>query len=192
MPRLLLWPDQLPHLEAASRIDLTELQEEAAQLQAGLEVVTMEVGACEMDAKRGTTPDAFSPKAKPFVAEARAALDHMGRQRESAVGHAQRAVAYFGEDPLKTSFNDMCVALVQFKGVFKQAVKDNATEKEREEKARKKLQERVAKEQERLQNGGGPAGPEAARAGGCAGAAKDPRTDHSPHPLVSGSLHLCS
>lgn len=166
MPRLLLWPDQLPHLEAASRIDLTELQEEAAQLIQGLEVVTMEVGACEMDAKKGVSPDLFSPRAKPFVAEARAALEQMQKQREGAVQHAQRAVAYFGEDPAKTSFNDMCVALCNFKNVFKQAVKDNQSEKEREEKARRKLEERMAREQERRE-GGGPAGADAARAGGC-------------------------
>lgn len=163
MPRLLLWPDQLPHLEAASRMDLTELQEEAAQLVQGIEVVTMEVGACEMDAKRGSAQDMFSPRAKPFVAEARAALEQMQKQREGAVLHAQRAVSYFGEDPAKTSFNDMCVALCNFKNVFKQAVKDNQNEKEREEKARRKLEERITREQERREGGGA----DAARAGGC-------------------------
>ena len=61
---------------------MTEMLEEAAQLQRGLEAVGLEAGACEMDAKRsGMGVDTFSPRAKLFVVEARGRLEALEAQR---------------------------------------------------------------------------------------------------------------
>uniref|UniRef100_A0A7N0ZXJ0 Formin-like protein n=1 Tax=Kalanchoe fedtschenkoi TaxID=63787 RepID=A0A7N0ZXJ0_KALFE len=130
-PSLIDFHHDLGNLEAASKIQLKSLAEEMQAISKGLEKVTVELAASEND---GPVSDTFRKTLQEFVGSAGTEVASV-TELYSVVGRNADALAlYFGEDPARYPFEQVCATLINFVRLFQKAHEENLKEAEQEKK----------------------------------------------------------
>ncbi|EFJ37653.1 hypothetical protein SELMODRAFT_74599 [Selaginella moellendorffii] len=135
MPEILDFDKELPHLEAATKIQLKALAEEMQAVSKGLEKVEQELTASEND---GAVSDGFRKSLKSFLDTAEAEVRTLA-SLYSEVGHNADSLArYFNEDPARCPFEQAVSIIFNFIVMFKRALEENSKLAEMERKKAEK------------------------------------------------------
>ncbi|XP_077464779.1 protein diaphanous homolog 1 isoform X2 [Stigmatopora argus] len=146
-PEVLSFPDQLIHVEKASRVS-------AETLQKNVEIMGRQIKNLEKDIETFPPPqndkDLFVEKMSRFVSGAREQYDRLDLMLKNMEKQFNDLGGYFVFDPRKVSVEEFFGDLNTFKNMFQQAVKDNQKRKEAEEKIKraKLAREKAEKEKE--------------------------------------------
>lgn len=146
-PEVMGFPDELTHVEKASRVS-------AETLQKNLEQMGRQLQTLEKDLETFPPPqsdrDLFIQKMIAFVGTAREQYEKLNLMHKSMEKQYTDLGEYFVFDPKKISVEEFYGDLNNFKNMFQQAVKENQKRREAEEKIRKaKLaKEKAEKEKE--------------------------------------------
>uniref|UniRef100_A0A8C6YM43 Uncharacterized protein n=1 Tax=Nothoprocta perdicaria TaxID=30464 RepID=A0A8C6YM43_NOTPE len=150
-PNLLTFPDELIHVEKASRVS-------AENLQKNLDMMRKQISDVERDIENFpvTTDekDKFVEKMTIsfcFVKDAKEQYDKLRMMHSNMENLFKELGQYFLFDPKKTSMEDFFMDLSNFKNAFLQAVKDNQKRRETEEKMRRAKLAKEKAEKERLE-----------------------------------------
>ncbi|XP_010224807.1 PREDICTED: protein diaphanous homolog 1, partial [Tinamus guttatus] len=147
-PNLLTFPDELIHVEKASRVS-------AENLQKNLDMMKKQISDVERDTENFpvTTDekDKFVEKMTSFIKDAKEQYDKLRMMHSNMENLFKELGQYFLFDPKKTSIEDFFMDLSNFKNTFLQAVKDNQKRRETEEKMRRAKLAKEKAEKERLE-----------------------------------------
>ncbi|NXA51746.1 DIAP1 protein, partial [Nothocercus julius] len=151
-PNLLTFPDELIHVEKASRVS-------AENLQKNLDMMKKQISDVERDIENFpvTTDekDKFVEKMTIsfllFIKDAKEQYDKLRMMHSNMENLFKELGQYFLFDPKKTSVEDFFMDLSNFKNTFLQAVKDNQKRRETEEKMRRAKLAKEKAEKERLE-----------------------------------------
>ncbi|KGL85389.1 Protein diaphanous 1, partial [Tinamus guttatus] len=151
-PNLLTFPDELIHVEKASRVS-------AENLQKNLDMMKKQISDVERDTENFpvTTDekDKFVEKMTIsfcfFIKDAKEQYDKLRMMHSNMENLFKELGQYFLFDPKKTSIEDFFMDLSNFKNTFLQAVKDNQKRRETEEKMRRAKLAKEKAEKERLE-----------------------------------------
>ncbi|NXD10889.1 DIAP1 protein, partial [Nothocercus nigrocapillus] len=150
-PNLLTFPDELIHVEKASRVS-------AENLQKNLDMMKKQISDVERDIENFpvTTDekDKFVEKMTIsffFIKDAKEQYDKLRMMHSNMENLFKELGQYFLFDPKKTSIEDFFMDLSNFKNTFLQAVKDNQKRRETEEKMRRAKLAKEKAEKERLE-----------------------------------------
>ncbi|XP_049330693.1 protein diaphanous homolog 1 [Astyanax mexicanus] len=149
-PDVMHFPDELIHLEKASRVS-------AETLQKNLDQMGKQIKSLEKDIETFPPPqnekDKFVEKMTSFVATAREQFEKLEMMHSNMQKEYENLGTYFVFDPKKMSPEELFGDLNNFKNMFQQAVIENQKRRETEEKMRKaKLaREKAEKEKEERQ-----------------------------------------
>ncbi|NXA39766.1 DIAP1 protein, partial [Eudromia elegans] len=148
-PNLLTFPDELIHVEKASRVS-------AENLQKNLDMMKKQISDVERDIENfpATTDekDKFVEKMTiTFIKDAKEQYDKLRMMHSNMENLFKELGQYFLFDPKKTSIEDFFMDLSNFKNAFLQAVKDNQKRRETEEKMRRAKLAKEKAEKERLE-----------------------------------------
>ncbi|GAQ82454.1 Actin-binding FH2 (Formin Homology) protein [Klebsormidium nitens] len=144
MPDLAEFYKELSHLEPASKVQLKALLDERQAVLKGLEKVEAELAAAEND---GPASEAFSKVLREFYDGAKGEEEKLNELYREMDKTADLVVRYFGEDPTRKPFEDVCKVLVDFMNNYQKAVEDNKAQEEAEKKKKEKEEkERAEKE----------------------------------------------
>ncbi|CAM8943384.1 unnamed protein product [Rhodiola kirilowii] len=130
-PTLLDFHNDLGSIEAASKIQLRSLAEEMQAISEGLEKVKVELAASEND---GPVSDIFRKTLKEFVGSAGTEVASVTELHSAVAGNADALALYFGEDPARYPFEQVCATIVNFVRLFQKAHEENLKETEQEKK----------------------------------------------------------
>ncbi|XP_062281210.1 protein diaphanous homolog 1, partial [Scomber scombrus] len=146
-PEVMNFPDELIHVEKASRVS-------AETLQKNIELMGRHIKNLEKDLETfppaQSDKDQFVEKMSSFVTTAHEQYEKLDLMYKNMEKQYIDLGAYFVFDPKKLSVEDVFGDLNTFKNMFQQAVKENQKRKEAEEKIKKaKLaREKAEKEKE--------------------------------------------
>ncbi|XP_072251802.1 protein diaphanous homolog 1 [Leuresthes tenuis] len=146
-PEIMSFPDELIHVEKASRVS-------AETLQKNLELMGRHIKNLEKDLETFPPPqndnDLFVEKMSSFVTQAHEQYEKLDLMHKNMEKHYNDLGEYFVFDPRKMSVEEFFGDLNTFKNMFQQAVKDNQKRKESEEKIKraKLAREKAEKEKE--------------------------------------------
>ncbi|XP_053179601.1 protein diaphanous homolog 1, partial [Scomber japonicus] len=146
-PEVMNFPDELIHVEKASRVS-------AETLQKNIELMGRQIKTLEKDLETfppaQSDKDHFVEKMTSFVATAHEQYEKLDLMYKNMEKQYIDLGAYFVFDPKKLSVEEVFGELNTFKNMFQQAVKENQKRKEAEEKIKKaKLaREKAEKEKE--------------------------------------------
>lgn len=150
-PDVLKFPDELAHVEKASRVS-------AENLQKNLDQMKKQISDVERDIKKfppaTDEKDKFVEKMTSFVKDAQEQYNKLQMMHSNMETLYKELGDYFLFDPKKVSVEEFFMDLHNFKNMFVQAVKENQKRRETEEKLRraKLAKEKAEKErQEKLQ-----------------------------------------
>lgn len=149
-PKVMIFPDELIHLEKASRVS-------AETLQKNLDQMGKQIKSLEKDIETFPPPqsdkDKFVEKMTSFVATAREQFEKLQLMHENMEKQYEDLGSFFVFDPKKISPEELFGDLNNFRNMFKQAVAENQKRKEAEEKMRraKLAREKAEKEKEERQ-----------------------------------------
>ncbi|XP_057705634.1 protein diaphanous homolog 1 [Corythoichthys intestinalis] len=145
-PEVMSFPDELIHVEKASRVS-------AETLQKNVEVMGRQIKNLEKDIE--TFPpaqndkDQFVEKMSNFVSTAREQYEKLDLMYKNMEKQYTDLGGYFVFDPRKISVEEFFGDLNTFKNMFQQAVKDNQKRKEAEEKIKRAKLAREKAEREK-------------------------------------------
>ncbi|XP_042032543.1 formin-like protein 20 isoform X2 [Salvia splendens] len=126
-PDLLDFYNDLPNLEASTKIQLKSLADEMTSISKGLEKVKQELDASEHD---GPISEVFHRTLKEFIGSA---------ESEVTNGKNAEAVAmYFGEDPNRIPLEQVTETLSNFVKLFQTACEENSKQAEADRKKAQK------------------------------------------------------
>ncbi|XP_029367824.1 protein diaphanous homolog 1 isoform X1 [Echeneis naucrates] len=146
-PDVMSFPDDLIHVEKASRVS-------AETLQKNLELMGRQMKQLQQDLERFPPPqsdkDHFVEKMSSFVISACEQYEKLDLMHKNMEKQYADLGEYFVFDPRKISVEEFFGDLNTFKNMFMQAVKDNQKRKEAEEKIKraKLAREKAEKEKE--------------------------------------------
>ncbi|XP_075337552.1 protein diaphanous homolog 1-like [Odontesthes bonariensis] len=146
-PDIMSFPDELVHVEKASRVS-------AETLQKNLELMGRHIKNLEKDLETFPPPqndsDLFVEKMSSFVTQAYEQYEKLDLMHKNMEKQYNDLGEYFVFDPRKMSVEEFFGDLNTFKNMFQQAVKDNQKRKESEEKIKraKLAREKAEKEKE--------------------------------------------
>ncbi|XP_053366683.1 protein diaphanous homolog 1 [Clarias gariepinus] len=149
-PDVMHFPEDLIHLEKASRVS-------AETLQKNLDQMGKQIKNLEKDIETFPPPqnekDKFVEKMTIFVASAREQFEKLQLMHGNMEKQYEDLGKYFVFDPKKISPEELFGDLFNFKNMFQQAVMENQKRKEAEEKMRraKLAKEKAEKEKEERQ-----------------------------------------
>ncbi|NXE53376.1 DIAP1 protein, partial [Casuarius casuarius] len=151
-PKLLTFPDELIHVEKASRVS-------AENLQKNLDMMKKQISDVERDIEN--FPAATDEKDKFvekmtisfcfFIKDAKEQYDKLRMMHSNMENLFKELGQYFLFDPKKTSIEDFFMDLNNFRNMFLQAVKENQKRRETEEKMRRAKLAKEKAEKERLE-----------------------------------------
>lgn len=146
-PEVMGFPDELVHVEKASRVS-------AEMLQKSIEQMARQIKTLEKDLETFPPPqndkDLFSEKMSSFVSTAREQQEKLQLMHNHMEEQYTGLGDYFVFDPRKMSVEEFFGDLNSFKNMFQQAVKENQKRRESEEKIKraKLAREKADKEKE--------------------------------------------
>nr|XP_025953498.1 protein diaphanous homolog 1 isoform X2 [Dromaius novaehollandiae] len=147
-PKLLTFPDELIHVEKASRVS-------AENLQKNLDMMKKQISDVERDIENFPAAtdekDKFVEKMTSFIKDAKEQYDKLRMMHSNMENLFKELGQYFLFDPKKTSVEDFFMDLNNFRNMFLQAVKENQKRRETEEKMRRAKLAKEKAEKERLE-----------------------------------------
>ncbi|XP_036396699.1 protein diaphanous homolog 3-like [Megalops cyprinoides] len=139
-PEVLKFPEDLQHVDRASRVSAESLERSLKQMERQLAQLEkdLETFSCPDDAQ-----DMFVTKMSSFALHAREQYQKLLIMHSNMGTLYQNMMQYFAIDPKKTSVEEFFTDLSNFRSMFTQAVRENTRRREAEEKQRRA---RAAKE----------------------------------------------
>ncbi|XP_023591402.1 protein diaphanous homolog 1 isoform X2 [Trichechus manatus latirostris] len=147
-PDVLKFPDELAHVEKASRVSAENLQKNLDQMKKQISDVERDVQnfPAATDEK-----DKFVEKMTSFVKDAQEQYNKLRMMHSNMETLYKELGEYFLFDPKKVSVEEFFMDLHNFKNMFLQAVKENQKRRETEEKMRRAKLAKEKAEKERLE-----------------------------------------
>ncbi|XP_074169790.1 protein diaphanous homolog 1 [Rhinolophus sinicus] len=147
-PDVLKFPDELAHVEKASRVSAENLQKNLDQMKKQISDVERDVQnfPAATDEK-----DKFVEKMTSFVKDAQEQYTKLRMMHSNMETLYKELGDYFLFDPKKVSVEEFFMDLHNFKTMFVQAVKENQKRRETEEKMRRAKLAKEKAEKERLE-----------------------------------------
>ncbi|XP_036281171.1 protein diaphanous homolog 1 isoform X2 [Pipistrellus kuhlii] len=147
-PDVLKFPDELAHVEKASRVSAENLQKNLDQMKKQISDVERDVQnfPAATDEK-----DKFVEKMTSFVKDAQEQYNKLRMMHSNMENLYKELGEYFLFDPKKVSVEEFFMDLHNFKNMFVQAVKENQKRRETEEKMRRAKLAKEKAEKERLE-----------------------------------------
>ncbi|VCX39053.1 unnamed protein product [Gulo gulo] len=147
-PDVLKFPDELAHVEKASRVSAENLQKNLDQMKKQISDVERDVQnfPAATDEK-----DKFVEKMTSFVKDAQEQYNKLRLMHCNMEALYKELGDYFLFDPKKVSVEEFFMDLHNFKNMFVQAVKENQKRRETEEKMRRAKLAKEKAEKERLE-----------------------------------------
>ncbi|XP_006891194.1 PREDICTED: protein diaphanous homolog 1 isoform X1 [Elephantulus edwardii] len=147
-PDVLKFPDELAHVEKASRVSAENLQKNLDQMKKQISDVERDVQnfPAATDEK-----DKFVEKMTSFVKDAQEQYNKLRMMHSNMETLYKELGEYFLFDPKKVSVEEFFMDLHNFRNMFLQAVKENQKRRETEEKMRRAKLAKEKAEKERLE-----------------------------------------
>ncbi|XP_042636633.1 protein diaphanous homolog 1 [Orycteropus afer afer] len=147
-PDVLKFPDELAHVEKASRVSAENLQKNLDQMKKQISDVERDVQnfPAATDEK-----DKFVEKMTSFVKDAQEQYNKLQMMHSNMETLYKELGDYFLFDPKKVSVEEFFMDLNNFRNMFLQAVKENQKRRETEEKMRRAKLAKEKAEKERLE-----------------------------------------
>ncbi|XP_051019542.1 protein diaphanous homolog 1 isoform X2 [Acomys russatus] len=147
-PDVLKFPDELAHVEKASRVSAENLQKNLDQMKKQIADVERDVQnfPAATDEK-----DKFVEKMTSFVKDAQEQYNKLRMMHSNMETLYKELGDYFIFDPKKLSVEEFFMDLHNFRNMFLQAVKENQKRRETEEKMRRAKLAKEKAEKERLE-----------------------------------------
>ncbi|XP_043321116.1 protein diaphanous homolog 1 isoform X1 [Cervus canadensis] len=147
-PEVLKFPDELAHVEKASRVSAENLQKNLDQMKKQISDVERDIQnfPAATDEK-----DKFVEKMTSFVKDAQEQYNKLRLMHSNMETLYKELGEYFLFDPKKVSVEEFFMDLHNFKNMFVQAVKENQKRRETEEKMRRAKLAKEKAEKERLE-----------------------------------------
>ncbi|XP_036702130.1 protein diaphanous homolog 1 isoform X3 [Balaenoptera musculus] len=147
-PEVLKFPDELAHVEKASRVSAENLQKNLDQMKKQISDVERDIQnfPAATDEK-----DKFVEKMTSFVKDAQEQYNKLRMMHSNMETLYKELGEYFLFDPKKVSVEEFFMDLHNFKNMFVQAVKENQKRRETEEKMRRAKLAKEKAEKERLE-----------------------------------------
>ncbi|XP_040851509.1 protein diaphanous homolog 1 isoform X1 [Ochotona curzoniae] len=147
-PDVLKFPDELAHVEKASRVSAENLQKNLDQMKKQIADVERDVQnfPAATDEK-----DKFVEKMTSFVKDAQEQYNKLRMMHSNMENLYKELGDYFLFDPKKLSVEEFFMDLHNFKNMFLQAVKENQKRRETEEKMHRAKLAKEKAEKERLE-----------------------------------------
>lgn len=147
-PDVLKFPDELAHVEKASRVSAENLQKNLDQMKKQIADVERDVQnfPAATDEK-----DKFVEKMTSFVKDAQEQYNKLRMMHSNMETLYKELGDYFVFDPKKLSVEEFFMDLHNFRNMFLQAVKENQKRRETEEKMRRAKLAKEKAEKERLE-----------------------------------------
>nr|XP_040129740.1 protein diaphanous homolog 1 isoform X3 [Ictidomys tridecemlineatus] len=147
-PDVLKFPDELAHVEKASRVSAENLQKNLDQMKKQISDVERDVQnfPAATDEK-----DKFVEKMTSFVKDAQEQYNKLRMMHSNMETLYKELGDYFIFDPKKLSVEEFFMDLHNFRNMFVQAVKENQKRRETEEKMRRAKLAKEKAEKERLE-----------------------------------------
>ncbi|XP_040095792.1 protein diaphanous homolog 1 isoform X2 [Oryx dammah] len=147
-PEVLKFPDELAHVEKASRVSAENLQKNLDQMKKQISDVERDIQnfPAATDEK-----DKFVEKMTSFVKDAQEQYNKLRMMHSNMEMLYKELGEYFLFDPKKVSVEEFFMDLHNFKNMFVQAVKENQKRRETEEKMRRAKLAKEKAEKERLE-----------------------------------------
>ncbi|XP_014448303.1 protein diaphanous homolog 1 [Tupaia chinensis] len=147
-PDVLKFPDELAHVEKASRVSAENLQKNLDQMKKQISDVERDVQnfPAATDEK-----DKFVEKMTSFVKDAQEQYNKLRMMHSNMETLYKELGEYFLFDPKKLSVEEFFMDLHNFRNMFLQAVKENQKRRETEEKMRRAKLAKEKAEKERLE-----------------------------------------
>ncbi|XP_057644547.1 protein diaphanous homolog 1 [Chionomys nivalis] len=147
-PDVLKFPDELAHVEKASRVSAENLQKNLDQMKKQIADVERDVQnfPAATDEK-----DKFVEKMTSFVKDAQEQYNKLQMMHSNMETLYKELGDYFIFDPKKLSVEEFFMDLHNFRNMFLQAVKENQKRRETEEKMRRAKLAKEKAEKERLE-----------------------------------------
>uniref|UniRef100_A0A8K9V5C4 FH2 domain-containing protein n=1 Tax=Oncorhynchus mykiss TaxID=8022 RepID=A0A8K9V5C4_ONCMY len=149
-PDVMTFPDELIHVEKASRVSAETLQKNLEQMGRALKSLDKDL---ETFPPPQSDRDMFIEKMNSFVVSAREQYEKLDMMHKNMEKQYSDLGDYFVFDPRKISVEEFFGDLNNFKNMFQQAVKENAKRREAEEKIKraKLAREKADREKEEKQ-----------------------------------------
>ncbi|XP_075066045.1 protein diaphanous homolog 1-like [Mixophyes fleayi] len=155
-PDVLKFPDEMVHVEKASRVSAETLQKNLDQMKKQVADLQQNIDSFPPSTDE---KDKFVEKMTIFVKEAQEQYTKLCMMHANMVSLFEELGVYFVFDPKKLSIEEFFMELHNFRSMFVQALKENQKRREAEEKAKraKLAKEKQEKEkQEREKRKGNP------------------------------------
>ncbi|XP_027697756.1 protein diaphanous homolog 1 isoform X2 [Vombatus ursinus] len=147
-PEVLKFPDELTHVEKASRVS-------AENLQKNLDLMKKQISDVERDVQNFPAAtdekDKFVEKMSSFVKDAQEQYNKLRMMHSNMETLFKELGDYFLFDPKKVTVEEFFMDLNNFRNMFLQAVKENQKRRETEEKMRRAKLAKEKAEKERLE-----------------------------------------
>ncbi|XP_074068851.1 protein diaphanous homolog 1 [Macrotis lagotis] len=147
-PEVLKFPDELTHVEKASRVS-------AENLQKNLDLMKKQISDVERDVQNFPAAtdekDKFVEKMTSFVKDAQEQYNKLRMMHSNMETLFKELGDYFLFDPKKMTVEEFFMDLNNFRNMFLQAVKENQKRRETEEKMRRAKLAKEKAEKERLE-----------------------------------------
>ncbi|XP_072006236.1 protein diaphanous homolog 1-like [Engystomops pustulosus] len=147
-PDALQFPDELVHVEKASRVSAETLQKNLDQMKKQIADLQRDI---ESFPASNNEKDKFVEKMTIFVKEAQEQYSKLCMMHENMVSSFQELGQYFVFDPKKVTIEEFFLDMNNFRNMFVQAVKDNQKRREAEEKLRRAKLAKEKAEKEKLE-----------------------------------------
>ncbi|XP_075756134.1 protein diaphanous homolog 1 [Pelodiscus sinensis] len=147
-PEVMKFPDELIHVEKASRVSAENLQKNLDQMKKQIADLQRDV---ENFPAATDKKDKFVEKMSLFVRDAQEQYEKLRMMHSNMENLYKEMGQYFLFDPKKVSVEEFFVDLHNFRNMFLQAVKENQKRRETEEKMRRAKLAKEKAEKERLE-----------------------------------------
>ncbi|XP_073932885.1 protein diaphanous homolog 1 isoform X1 [Castor canadensis] len=147
-PDVLKFPDELAHVEKASRVSAENLQKNLDQMKKQISDVERDV---QNFPDATDEKDKFVEKMTSFVKDAQEQYNKLQMMHSNMETLYKELGDYFVFDPKKLSVEEFFMDLHNFRNMFLQAVKENQKRRETEEKMRRAKLAKEKAEKERLE-----------------------------------------
>lgn len=147
-PEVLKFPDELAHVEKASRVSAENLQKNLDQMKKQISDVERDIQNFPAATEE---KDKFVEKMTSFVKDAQEQYNKLRMMHSNMEMLYKELGEYFLFDPKKVAVEEFFMDLHNFKNMFVQAVKENQKRRETEEKMRRAKLAKEKAEKERLE-----------------------------------------
>ncbi|XP_053574582.1 protein diaphanous homolog 1 [Bombina bombina] len=150
-PNVLKFPDELVHVEKASRVSAENLQKNLDQMKKQISDLERDIESFPQPDDDNKDKDKFVEKMTIFAKEAKEQYTRLSMMHSNMESLFQELGQYFVFDPKKVTVEEFFTDLNNFRSMFLQAVKDNQKRKEAEEKMKRAKLAKEKAEKERLE-----------------------------------------